>query len=135
MQSTADIPRVLPCPVIPTSTLPGRKRGKWHSLSAKSVTNWSAFVIVPWLTLELFSRGCTHPVQYAALSRGGVQPLPTLEKCLTRKVSQCYGISPSHSTPEDLSRTLGSRPRVTVWWTSVCRCSSSSAMSRSLALM
>ena len=42
---------------------------------------------------------------------------------LTAVMFQCSGTSPSHSTPEGLSRALGSRPRVTAWWTSARRSS------------
>lgn len=45
-----------------------------------------------------------------------------------------FGTAPSHSTPEGLRRTLGSRPRVTAWLMTACRSSSSSAMSFCLAL-
>ena len=49
--------------------------------------------------------------------------------------SQCSGTSPSHSTPEGLRRTLGSRPRVTARWMMACFCSSSSLISFCLARM
>ena len=49
------------------------------------------------------------------------------------RIFQCSGTSPSHSTPEGLRRTLGSRPRVTAWLMMACFSSSSSAMSFRLA--
>ena len=50
-------------------------------------------------------------------------------KSFKGRTSQCSGTSPSHSTPEGLRRTLGSRPRVTARLTTACFSSSSSAMS------
>jgi Type I restriction enzyme R protein N terminus (HSDR_N)/UvrB domain 3 len=49
--------------------------------------------------------------------------------------SQCSGTSPSHSTPEGLRPTLGSRPRVTARWMMACFCSSSNLISFCLARM
>ena len=132
---TAAVPRVLPWPVIATNTLPEGTRGKWHSRSAASVTNWCEAMMVPAFTLLLLSHGYVPPDQYVMSPRDGVEPLPTAAKCPTCQTSQCSGTSPSHSTPEGLRRTLGSRPRVTARWMMACFCSSSSLISFCLARM